>query len=167
MTDHYQQHTTMTSAGRLFEIDEISREICRHATLATLMKLSRTSKATNLTVQHTLQSEIDHHLEIYTDSAQDIWDMMTKSYAVLLGPVPLAIALMNENVRALSNPVLIIATPIGGAEFVRRALMDRGYERIMRYRDKREDNRTAIHDPKGVRATATTAQANETQQYKK
>lgn len=143
----------MTSAGRLFEIDEIFQEICRHATLATLMKLRRTSKATDQTVRHTLKSEIDHHLEVYADNAQVIWDMMTKSHAVLLGHVPLAIALMNQDARALKSPVLIIATPIGGAELVRRALMDVGYERIMRYRDKREGNRTAAQDPKGERAT--------------
>lgn len=154
-----QYATIMTSASRLFEIDEIFQEICRHATLPTLMKLSRTSKAANLTVRHTLKTEIDHLLEVYTDNAQDIWVMMAKSNAVLLGHVPLVIVLMNEDVRALSSPVLIVATPIGGAEDVRRALMDRGYERIMRYKDKREDNRTTLKNPEGTQKADTTAHA--------
>lgn len=163
----YRPHTTiMTPAGRVFEVDEIFQEICRHATLPTLMKLSRVSKAANLTVRHTLNTEIDYHLEVYTDRAQDIWDIMVKTNSVLLGHVPLAIVLMNEDVRSLSNPVLMIATPIRGAEDVRRALMDRGYERIMGYRDRREDNIRIIREPKGKRTTHTIAQANETRQTK-
>lgn len=89
-----------------------------------------------------MSAEIDYHLQLYTDRAQDIRDMMAKFNSILLGSVPLAVALMNEDVRAESDPVLILATPAGGAEGIRQALMDRGYERILRYRDRQEGQGT-------------------------
>lgn len=146
----YCVESAMSSGYRALCINEVLHLVCQSCTLRSLLLLSQLARAFTPGTREAIRLRIDNQLRYFTNNPVRLRCIMEERRAAIIDHVPFAVAMVNEDVRPLENPIMTIAVPFGEGHAFRTEFFGLGYTRLPYYKEDVEANIEELTDPGGA-----------------